>query len=154
MEGKKIGHAVHTRTEAGGEVTTSDDVTITISRMGFPVTIQMSETSIETTAGKPLRFESTQQLAALMSMKVAGIVKGDGVVDVTSTSSGSQQKSTMTWPAGAVMAEGLRLLSVQKGLKPGVEYTVDLFSPERHAGDQREDDHRPEPSRWTCSAAW
>ena len=27
------------------------------------------------------------------------------------------------------MAEGLRLLSLKKGLKPGVEYTVDLFSP-------------------------
>jgi len=130
MEGKKIGHAVHTRSEAGGEVTTRDDVTITISRMGFPVTIQMGETSIETTAGKPLRFESTQQLAALMNMKVVGIVKGDGVVDVTSTSSGSSQKSTMTWPAGAVMAEGLRLLSLQKGLKAGTEYTADLFSPE------------------------
>ena len=36
MEGKKIGHAIHTRTEAGGEVTTSDDVTITISRLGIP----------------------------------------------------------------------------------------------------------------------
>lgn len=130
MEGKKIGHAVHTRTEAGGEVRTSDDVTITISRMGFAVTIQMGETSVETTAGKPLRFESTQQLAALMNMKVVGIVKGDGVVDVTSTSSGSQQKSTMTWPAGAVMAEGLRLLSLQKGLKAGTEYSVDIFSPE------------------------
>ena len=130
MEGKKIGHAVHTRAETGGEVTTSDDVTITISRMGFPVTIQMGETSVETTAGKPLRLESTQQLAALMNMKVVGIVKDDGVVDVTSTSSGSQQKSTIQWPAGALMAEGLRLLSVKKGLKPGVEYSADLFSPD------------------------
>jgi hypothetical protein len=25
------------------------------------------------------------------------------------------------------MAEGLRLVSLQKGLKPGVEYTVDVF---------------------------
>ena len=46
-----------------------------------------------------------------MNMKVVGIVKDDGVVDVTSTSSGSQQKSTIPWPAGALMAEGLRLLS-------------------------------------------
>jgi hypothetical protein len=129
MEGKKIGHAVHTRAEAGGEVTTSDDVSITISRMGFPVTIQMTETSVETTAGKPLRFESTQQLAAMANMKVAGIIKDGSVVDVTSASSGAEQKSTMPWPAGAVMAEGLRLLSLQKGLKTGTEYTVDLFSP-------------------------
>ena len=129
MEGKKIGHAVHTRAEAGGEVTTSDDVSITISRLGFPVTIQMGETSVETTAGKPLRFESTQQLAVMASMKVAGTIKDGGVVDVTSISSGAEQKSTMPWPSGAVMAEGLRLLSLKKGLKTGTEYTVDIFSP-------------------------
>jgi hypothetical protein len=129
MEGKKVGHAVHTRVEAAGEVITTDDVTITISRIGFPVTIQMSETSVETTAGKPLRFESSQQLAALANMKVSGIIKSDGTVEVTNTSMGGQQKSTMKWPTGAIMAEGMRLLSLQKGLKPGTEYTVDLFSP-------------------------
>ena len=128
MEGKKIGHAIHTRTDAGGQVTTSDDVTITISRLGIPVTIQMTETSVETTAGKPLRFESVQNLGAMM-MKVAGTVSDSGVVDVTSSSLGTEQKSTMQWPAGAVMAEGLRLLSLKKGLKPGAEYSVDIFSP-------------------------
>ncbi len=128
MEGKKIGHAVHTRTETGGQVTTSDDVTITISRIGIPVTIQMKETSVETTAGKPLRFESVQNLGAMM-MKVSGTVNSSGVVDLVSSSLGAEQKSTMPWPAGAVLPEGLRLLSLQKGLKPGVEYTVDVFSP-------------------------
>jgi len=128
MEGKKIGHAVHTRTVAGGEVTTRDDVTITIRRLTIPVTVQMSEMSVETTAGKPLRFETVQQLGA-MTMTVVGVVNDNGKVDVTSTSLGSEQKSTMTWPAGAVMAEGLRVLSLEKGLRPGTEYTVELFSP-------------------------
>jgi len=126
MDGKKIGHAVHTRAEVGGEVTTSDDVTMTISRLGIPVTITTTETSVETTAGRPLRFESVQQLGAI-AMKVAGTVNASGVIDVVSSSLGAEQKSTMPWPAGAVMAEGLRLLSLQKGLKPGVEYTVDVF---------------------------
>ena len=128
MEGKKVGYAVHTRTEASGQVTTSDDVTITISRIGISVTIQMTETSVETTAGKPLRFESVQQLGA-MTMKVAGTINEGGAVDVVSTSLGAEQKSTMPWRAGAVMAEGLRLLSLKKGLKPGVEYTANVFSP-------------------------
>jgi hypothetical protein len=127
MEGKKVGHAVHTRTEAAGQVVTKEEVTITISRIGFPVTIEMTETSIETTAGKPLGFESVQGLGA-MTMKVAGTVK-DGTVQVISSSLGTEQTQTMPWPAGAVMAEGLRLLTLQKGLKPGVAYTVDIFSP-------------------------
>jgi len=129
MEGKKVGYAIHTRTEAGGRVTTSEEVRITISRIGIPVTIQMTETSVETAAGKPLRFETVQQLGAMTMMKVAGTIDDAGAVELTSSSMGQEQKSTMPWPAGAVMAEGLRLLTLENGLKPGVEYTVDIFSP-------------------------
>jgi len=128
MEGKKVGYSVHTRSVQGNEVTTSERVSITISRIGIPVTIEMTETSVETTAGRPLRFESVQRLGA-MTMKVAGVVNNTGVVDVTSSSMGTEQKSTIQWPVGAVMAEGLRLLTLERGLKPGLQYTADLFSP-------------------------
>ncbi len=128
MDGKKVGHAVHTRAVEGGQVTTNDDVTITISRLGMAVTIRMTETSMETTAGKPVGFESVQDLGA-MSMKVVGKVNPNGTVDVVNSGMGTEQKSTIPWPAGAVMAEGLRLLTLKQGLKPGTEYTVNLFSP-------------------------
>ncbi len=128
MEGKKVGHSVHTRSVEGGRVTTSEKVSITISRVGIPVTIEMIETSVETPDGKPLRFESIQLLGA-MTMKVVGVVKDGGVVDMVSTSLGAEQKSTMQWPQGALMAEGLRLLTIEKGLKPGVEYSASVFSP-------------------------
>ncbi|MBP7053026.1 MAG: transglutaminase domain-containing protein [Phycisphaerae bacterium] len=129
MEGKKVGHSVHTRTVEGGRVTTTEEVSITISRMGAAVTIEMTETNVETTTGKPLQFAALQRLGSMTMMKVAGVVNDNGVVDVTSSSMGSEQKSTMQWPTGAVMAEGLRLLTIEKGLKPGVEYSVSLFSP-------------------------
>ncbi len=128
MDGKKVGHAVNTRIVEGGKVTTSDDVSMTISRIGIPVTIQMTETSVETTDGKPLGFESVQQLGA-MTMKVAGTIKSSGVVDLTTSSLGTQDKSAMPWPAGAVMAEGLRLFTLKQGLKAGTEYSVDIFTP-------------------------
>jgi transglutaminase-like putative cysteine protease len=128
MDGKKIGHAVHTRAVEAGQVTTSDDVSITISRLGIPVTIRMTETSVETVAGKPVGFESVQDLGAV-SMKVVGRVNGNGMVDVVNSGLGTEQKSTMPWPAGAIMAEGLRLLTLKQGLKSGTEYTVNLFSP-------------------------
>jgi len=128
MEGKKVGYAIHTRAVQAGEVTTSEEVSITISRMGIPVTVKMIETSVETTAGKPLRFESIQDLGA-MTMKVSGTVGSNGVVEVTSASLGMQEKSTMQWPAGAVMAEGLRLLTLKHGLEPGVTYSASVFSP-------------------------
>jgi hypothetical protein len=41
---------------------------------------------------------------------------------------GAEQKSTIQWPQGAVMSEGLRLLTLKKGLKEGTQYSVKIFS--------------------------
>lgn len=128
MEGKKVGYAIHTRVEEGAKVTTSEEVSITISRLGFPITVKMTETSVETTAGKPLGFQSIQDLGAMV-MKVEGTIGSDGTVALTNSSMGTTEKSTMAWPAGALLAEGLRLLTLEEGLKPGTQYTASVFSP-------------------------
>ena len=128
MEGKKAGYAIQSRVVADGNVTTSEKVSITISRAAVPVTMDMTETCIETTGGRPLGFEVVQELAA-MTMKVAGTVDANGAVNLTTTSMGTEQKSTLEWPSGAVMAEGLHLLQLKKGLKEGSSYSVKIFSP-------------------------
>jgi len=128
MEGKKVGHSIQSREVAGGKVTTTEKVSITISRANVPVTIDMTETSVETTEGVPLSFEVIQALSAI-TMKVAGTVNSKGMVELTTTSMGDVQKSTLEWPSGAVMAEGLRQLSLKKGLKEGSQYSAKIFSP-------------------------
>lgn len=128
MEGKKVGHAVQTRCEQNGEVVTTADETITISRLGFPVTIQVAQKCVETASGKPLRFESVLNLGAVV-MKSTGTMKEDATAEVVSSSLGAEQKKTVPLPAGTVMAEGLRLLTLQHGLKPGTEYTTNIFDP-------------------------
>ena len=128
MEGKKVGHAIQSRVVADGKVTTSEKVSITISRANVPVTIDMTETSIETTDGRPLGFEAVQELSALV-MKVTGTVNEQGTINLTTTSMGTEGKSTLEWPSDAVMAEGLRLLTLKKGLKEGTQYTARIFSP-------------------------
>ena len=127
MEGKKVGYAVQSRSQAGGKVTTSEDVSITMSRAGVPITVNMKETSIETPQGKPLGFE-TRQLLGTMEMKTAGTVDEQGVINLTTSSMGTEQKTTLPWPEGAVMSEGLRLLTEEKGLEEGVEYSAKVFS--------------------------
>jgi len=119
MQGKKVGYAIHTRKVAGSEVTTSEEVSITISRVGIP---------IETTEGKPLSFESIQ-LLGFVTMKVTGTVNDQGIIEVTNSSLGSERKSTKPWPEGAMMSEGLRLLTLEKGLETGTEYTAKIFNP-------------------------
>jgi len=128
MEGKKVGHAIQSRVVADGKVTTTEKVTITMSRANVAATINMTETSIETSNGTPLGFEVIQELAALV-MKMVGTVDKQGMLNLTVTSMGTEQKSTLEWPNGAVMAEGLRLLTLNKGLKEGTEYTAKIFSP-------------------------
>jgi hypothetical protein len=129
MEGKKVGHAVETRTVSDDKVTTTEDVTITISRGGISITVEMTEISIETTKGEPLGFESMQKLGIMGSMTVKGQIDKQGLVSLTTNSMGAEQKSTLQWPQGAVMAEGLRLQTLKKGLKEGTQYSVKIFSP-------------------------
>ena len=125
MEGKKIGHAIQGRVVADEKVTTSEQVNLTINRGGMSVTIDMKETSIETTSGEPLGFEVTQKLGA-MAMKVMGRIDKQGKVALTTSSVGTDKKSTLEWPQGALMPEGLRLLTLKKGLKEGTEYSVKI----------------------------
>jgi hypothetical protein len=128
MEGKKVGHAIHTRAVQDGKVTTVDDVSVTISRLSIPVTVAMAETSVETADGKPLSFNAVQQLGA-MTMKCDGRIDPNGTVYVTNSSMGVVERSKMDWPKGALMAEGLRLVTLKGGLKSGAQYEADIFSP-------------------------
>ncbi|MEJ2701870.1 MAG: transglutaminase-like domain-containing protein [Sedimentisphaerales bacterium] len=128
MEGKKIGHSIQSRVVSGGKVTTGEQVSMTLSRMSVPVTVEINETHIETTAGEPLGFKLEQKLGAT-AITVAGTVDKRGKVDLTTTSMGVKQKSTLQWPQGAVMAEGLRLFELKKGAKEGLQYNVKLFQP-------------------------
>jgi hypothetical protein len=128
MEGKKIGYSIQSRVVSEDKVTTSEQVSMTFSRMAVPMTVEMKETSIETTAGEPLGFELEQKLGAMV-MTVAGTVDERGKVDLTTTSMGVQRKRTLQWPQGAVMAEGLRLAELKRGMKEDLQYTVKVFQP-------------------------
>ena len=128
MEGKKVGYAIQSRTVADKKVTTTEKANITMSRANVPLVINSMDTCVETIEGKPLSFESLQELAA-RTMRVAGTVDEQGMVNMTVASMAGQQKSTFEWPSGAVMSEGLRLILLKKGLKQGLSYTAKVFSP-------------------------
>ncbi len=128
LEGAKIGYNVHTRSVDGKRVTTTEEMIVTMGRGATAVTMQMVETGIETTGGEPIEFKLMHDLG-MMKMNVNGTVSRDGKVNVTTTSMGTEQKSTFDWPEGALMAEGLRLLQFKNGLKEGLEYRVKVFSP-------------------------
>jgi hypothetical protein len=128
MEGKKIGHVVRSRVVAEGKVTTTQEVSIQVSRADVSTKVVTTETSVETTDGKPLGFKVVQY-SGKMAVSISGVVDEQWIVDVTATSMGKEQKRTVGWPSGAVMNEGLRLLQIEKGLKEGLEYSAKIFDP-------------------------
>jgi len=128
LEGKKVGYAVQKRVVAEGRVTTSERVRISINRVGVPVTLEMTETAVETPDGKPVAFEAVQDFS-MMTVTLQGQVRPDGTMEVVTRSMGAEQKTKAPWPAGAIMAEGLRLLSLQKGLAEGTQFKATVFTP-------------------------
>jgi hypothetical protein len=127
MGGKKIGYAVQSRVAADEKVTTTQEVSMQVSRADTPVKMHTTETNIETTDGKPLGFKVVQDYGTQV-MSISGTVDSQWIVDETITLMERKQKDTFGWPSGAVMSEGLRLLQLEKGLKEGLEYGAKIFS--------------------------
>jgi len=127
MEGKKVGCSIRNRVVSEGKVTSTEEIKITLSRFGVPISINAVETSVETADGAPLGFEAVQGFG-LMATKMNGTVSSQGTVNITTTTMGVEQKGKFEWPEGAVMAEGLRLLELKQGLREGTNYRVRVFS--------------------------
>ena len=125
-DGKKIGHAVQTRTASKDIVTTIVKTEMTITRMGVPMTIRTSETHVETPTGKPISFESVQDMGA-MGQNISGKIRPDGKMDVITTSMGQSRRQTMDFPDGALMSAGLELLERKHGLTEGTTYSLKAF---------------------------
>jgi hypothetical protein len=64
---------------------------------------------------------------SFIEMKVSGKIDANGMIDLTVSSTGNEQKSRIPWPQGAVLTEGLRLIQKKNGLKSGLNYTAKIF---------------------------
>jgi len=128
MDGKKMGHVTHTRTEKDLRVINSEHIIFTIKRADVAMTISVKESYMETPDGEPLAFESMQYLGAL-GMTVTGKKNEAGKFEVTITTGDNTQTRTIDWPQGALMAEGAELLAQKKGFQPGTRYSTKIFVP-------------------------
>ena len=126
MAGRKMGYAQHTRALVEGNVVTTMRMNIGITRGPTTVNITAVESSTETADGKPLAFKTTMDMAT-MAGTVEGTAGPDGNWNVATTTGRSKVTKEMGWPEGALLSEGLRLLSVQKGLREGTAYAARVF---------------------------
>ncbi len=147
INGKKVGYSTHARRIVDGKVMTSEMIDITVQRRSRSVRMRINQSSVETTDGKPISF-AVNQVVGDTKIVCQGILNTQGKLDFTATHAGKTNKGTIKWHPDAVMAEGLRLLLLEYGLKPGTTFKARLFEPASlvsrqvtiHIGPQQEID--------------
>lgn len=127
LDGRKIGSFESRREARGGTIVTLQKLEMVLDRAGSHVALSNAETSTETTDGRPLGFRSVSQLSG-SETTIEGHVH-DGSIDVVTLTGGNQQKRSMSWPAGALLPEGLRLAGQRAGLAAGTTYGALAFQP-------------------------
>jgi hypothetical protein len=128
VDGHKIGYAIHSRKVENSKVTTLDDMNMLIARGSTVIRYASKELSMESLTGKPIGFEFSQNISGMTQTRKGTV--SDGQVKMTVQNGPSAQTSVKPYPAGSLMAEGLRLLQVKKGLQPGQKYEALIFRPD------------------------
>ncbi len=123
LDGRKIGHLMTRRAVgADGLVTTTEQMAISLDRAGVTVDLETEETSLETAAGEPRAFSSVSAMGGTRT-RIDGRIEG-GILYLSESGAGGRRERSMAWPAGALLAEGLRLAERRAGLVPGTRYEV------------------------------
>jgi hypothetical protein len=128
LDGRKVGHVQSIREVAAGRVTSTERMTLVVDRAGVGLPVSTEERSIETVDGAPLGFVAKTSLSGLEST-IEGTLGDDGQLALVMRSGASEQRRSMPWPTGAVLAEGARLAELRHGLAEGTRYELLSFQP-------------------------
>lgn len=137
LDDTKVGHVVGRQVEADGTFTVGETVVMELRRGETAVTVSVRYESVETDAGKPVRFWKDLQLGAMGNMKVAGEVR-DGVIHLTTEQMGFRQTSEAPFPEDALMPGAVLRYQRAQGLAPGTHGTFVAFDPISVAGTPTE----------------
>ena len=129
LNDQKMGHYTETRTVTVGKVITTTQMDLEINRGEVVIKTAATEKHIETVKGEPLGFEISQDTSGMV-MTVTGEVIAGGKLEVVINSMGKIQKQVVDWPKGALLTEGVMLLSKKKGLREGTTYNAKMFLPQ------------------------
>lgn len=128
LGGRKIGSLHIERRRDGQTVTTTQTLSILLTRNDKSIPLGNTIRSVETPDGQPLGFGASTTMSAMDSM-VEGRRQPDGRFRVDITVGGATRQETMDWPAGALLAEGQRLAMLRASAHPGLHYELAIFDP-------------------------
>jgi hypothetical protein len=126
--GAKSGYAHSTMARSGDEIQTETTMKLRIGRAGQNIDLSVSQQSVETVAGRPLRFSSVMDMS-LMKTSTRGTI-ADGRVTLVSSQYGMEQTQSFDYPKDAIMTWGAFREGVRRGFKPGTKYTLPMYAPD------------------------
>lgn len=128
LMGGKVGYGHATMTRDGDRIRSHVDMTLKIVRAEVRVEMQIRQTTVETVEGRPVSFETETRLANQPTL-MKGVVNGDKV-DITSSQFGMERKQSFLLDPEATMVWGAQRALLKRGLKPGTEFSLKVYSPD------------------------
>ena len=128
LGGRKVGHVQIDRERSGDILTTTQTLSLDLSRAGKPLHLANMSRSIEGPEGEPLGFAARTRMSS-MDNTVDAVPDDAGRYRVTTTVGGQAHTTLMDWPGDALLAEGQRLATLAAGRTPGTSYPLNEFDP-------------------------
>jgi hypothetical protein len=128
LGGRKVGHIEIDRERSDGILTTTQTLSLDLSRSGKPMHLGNMSRSVEGADGEPLGFAARTQMSS-MDSTVEAHPDDAGHYRVTTTVGGQTRTSLMDWPGDALLAEGQRLATMTAGRQAGSSYRLREFDP-------------------------
>ncbi len=127
LAGQPAGYIHSTMTREGDRISTRLLSVMSLARGATPISVTTMEASTETIAGAPLFFESSQNMATVITRSVGQV--RDGIVHITKSQYGLTQQNESPYPKGALMAWGIMADQLRRGFKEGLEFEIDAYVP-------------------------
>ena len=128
LQGQQIGHVRISRNVVGDTVISTERMEINLARAGTELSIVTEETQRETKAGKALGFATLTEMGGT-TQRSEGVINDNGQVHVSFQQAKDKRTQTLSYPAQALMSEGVRLLEQAKKLQKGDTLKFSMFVP-------------------------
>src|SRR5690349_7612611 len=128
LGGRKVGHVEIDRERNGDILTTTQTLSLDLTRSGKPMHLGNMSQSVEGPDGEPLGFAARTRMSSMDSI-VDAVPDDAGRYHVTTTVGGQTRTTVMDWPGGALLADGQRLATLAAGREPGTRYQLHEFDP-------------------------
>ncbi len=128
LQGQQIGQVEHSRRVVGDTVISTERFDASLARAGTSLTIRSEESHRESLRGAPQGFSTLTEMGGL-AQRAEGVIGTDGTVNVSFSQGTDVRTQSLTYPKGALMSEGARLLEEGRELKPGEQIKFRAFMP-------------------------